>query len=78
MNNFAPSFVMSLPPHLDDPFSLFNVSSDFLQDTEFSTTFDFWLELDADFGAKFTFKNALGGTSIHSGLFETRMYLFVK
>jgi hypothetical protein len=43
---------------------------DLLQDPAFGTTFDFILELDADFGANFTFNDAFGGSSVSSELFK--------
>ena len=59
--------VMPLPPHLEDPLSLFDVLSGFQEDAEFATNFNF---IGTDCGADFTFKDAFDFNSIDSGVFE--------
>jgi hypothetical protein len=58
---------MPLPPHLEDPLSLFDVLSGFQEDAEFAPNFDF---IGTDFGADFTFEDAFDFDSIDSGAFE--------
>ena len=58
---------MPLPPHLEDPLSLFDVLSGFQEDAEFATNFDF---IGTEFGADFTFEDAFDFDSIGSGAFE--------
>jgi hypothetical protein len=59
--------VMPLPPHLEDPLSLFDVLSGFQEDAKFAANFDF---IGKDFVADFMFGDAFDFDSIDSGAFE--------
>jgi hypothetical protein len=64
--------VMPLPPHLEDPLSLFDVLSRFQEDAEFATNFDF---IGMDFGADFTFEDAFDLILLILGHLNTAIYL---